>query len=91
MSLVALPARARPARRVVLRIPDEKDARGVCDLRRGPDATQSRMSGHIAIWAQAGPVLVWHDAHAMRHEIRPERSSLLKALPPVVPLEEVMA
>jgi hypothetical protein len=27
----------------------------------------------------------------VHHEIRPERSSLPKALPPVVPLEEVMA
>lgn len=90
-SPVAPPARARPARQVALRTFRERNAQGVCDLMRGPDATQSRMSGHIAMWAQTGPVMDWCDAHPVRHENRPERPLLLKALPPVVPLEEVMA
>lgn len=90
-SPVALPARAKPARRAALRRFGERNAQGACDLMRCPDARQSRISGQISVWAQTGPVLVWHDAHPVRHGIRPERSSLLKALPPVVPLEEVMA
>ena len=72
-----LTALADPTRLAALRLLRDGQEHCVCELMRGLDATQSRMSRHMAVLRSAGLVAARRDAQWVRYRLAP-------AMPPPV-------
>ncbi|MGB8813889.1 MAG: metalloregulator ArsR/SmtB family transcription factor [Paracoccaceae bacterium] len=91
MILAVLSALAEPTRLAAMRFLDDGNEHCVCDLMRRLEATQSRMSRHMAVLKQAGLVVDRRDAQWVRYRIRPDLPPHLRALAAAALVEEVMA
>jgi ArsR family transcriptional regulator len=91
MSLAALSALAEPTRLAAMRVLQDGEEHCVCDLMRRLDATQSRMSRHMAVLKQAGLVVDRRDAQWVRYRVRPDLPPHLRALVAAALVEEVGA
>lgn len=65
-------ALADPIRRRILAMLLEADERCVCDLHGALDASQPKVSRHLAVLREAGLVLARRDGVWMRYRIHPE-------------------
>jgi ArsR family transcriptional regulator len=75
-----LTALADPTRRRALQLLDGTEELCVCDLMEALDASQSRMSRHMATLKEAGLVLDRRDAQWVRYRLNPNMSAAIGAV-----------
>lgn len=91
MILKALTALAEPTRLRAMQILSDGQEICVCDLMRRLDASQSRISRHMAVLKQAGLVVDRRDAQWVRYRITPDLPPHLRTLLAAALVQEVPA
>ncbi len=89
--LAILSALAEPTRRAAMRIRQDGAEQCVFDLMHRLNATQSRMSRHMAVLKQAGLVVDRRDAQWVRYRVRSDLPPQLQVLLTTTLVEEVVA
>lgn len=90
MILSVLSALAEPTRLAAPQILHDGDKHCVCDLMRRLGVTQGRMSRHMRVLKQAGPLIDRRDAQ-MRYRIKPDLAPHLRRLLDAAWVEGVIA
>ncbi|MGC8201760.1 ArsR/SmtB family transcription factor [Aliiroseovarius sp. PTFE2010] len=85
MVLTVLTALAEPTRLAAMRILSDGQEHCVCELMARLDVTQSRMSRHMKVLAQAGLIRGRRDAQWVRYQLDPQLTPAISAV-----LEAVM-
>ena len=80
MVLPILSALAEPTRLAAMRLLHDGGEHCVCELMARLDATQSRMSRHMAVLKAAGLVSDRRDAQWVRYRLNPDLAPELRAL-----------
>lgn len=80
MVLQILSALAEPTRLAAIRLLADGGEHCVCELMARLDATQSRMSRHMAVLRDAGLVSDRRDAQWVRYRLNPEMPAATRAI-----------
>ena len=91
MVLTVLSALAKPKHLSAVRMLRDGSESCICDLMRALGTRQSRMSRHMEVLKQAGPVVDQYDAQWVRYRLNPDMPENVRILIDATLMEEVVA